>query len=390
MSWGKGFWAVVRREIDIIVSRPMYLVLLVVIPLLTYVFFSTLMPGGLPQDLAIGVVDEDNSMVSRNMVRQVDATQTNNVIRHYTQYYDARKDMQKGVIYGFLVIPEHFESDVTVGRKPTLSFYYNAAYYIAGSLTLRNISTMLATLTGAVNLKNREARGQNQRDAMAQIQPIAADVHPIGNPTMNYSVYLINVLIPGVLELLILITTAYALGSELKRDTARGWLRMTDYHFTRAILGKMFPYTLMWIVMGCLYLILLFGWLRFPINCSIGWMVLDMTMLVMASECMAIFFVGLLPVLRDAMSACSLYGVLAFSFSGFTFPVEGMLPWVQGLANCFPLRFYFRIYQKMALNGLGVSSEWISFVGFACFLVLPFFVSWRIKQAALLKNFPKD
>ncbi|MBQ7748362.1 MAG: ABC transporter permease, partial [Paludibacteraceae bacterium] len=97
----------------------------------------------------------------------------------------------------------------------------------------------------------------------------------------------------------------------------------------------------------------------------------------------------LLPVLRDALSACSLYGVLAFSFSGFTFPIEGMPPFVQGLSCVFPLRFYFRIYQKMALNGCEWYYEWYSFAALIIFMLVPTIIFTRLRNACINMDYPK-
>ena len=64
-----GFLAIVLRELDKIFSRFMYIVLLFLVPVFCFVFFATLMPSGLPMNLELGIVDMDNSVVSRKMIR---------------------------------------------------------------------------------------------------------------------------------------------------------------------------------------------------------------------------------------------------------------------------------------------------------------------------------
>lgn len=383
-----GILAVLRREVDRMTSRFMFLLLLVIIPLFCFIFFATIMPTGMPKELPIGIVDHDNSIVSRNMVRQIGATSANTTVR-YTNYAEARDLVQRGKLYGCIVIPKDFERDVSFGNQPRLMFYYNAVYLTAGSVTLSNVSTMLGTLTGAVNLKTRQARGQTLEQSMGQIQPIVPTVHPIGNPQLNYAVYLINVLIPGILELLIILTTVYSIGEELKRRTSREWIQIADGSLSKALIGKLLPYLLVFVVQAFVYLTILFKILHFPLNVNIGWMLLNAMLLVMASQCLGVLFIGILPVQRDALSLSSLYGVLAFSFSGFTFPIESMLSWVQGLSCIFPLRFYFRIYQKMALNGLDWYYEWQSFAALLVFLILPALILPRLKEACVYMQYPK-
>ena len=69
----KALWNVMKREGKRLVSRPLYLFCMVVAPLFCYVFFTTLMDSGLPQNMPVGVVDEDMTTTSRQLVRNLDA-----------------------------------------------------------------------------------------------------------------------------------------------------------------------------------------------------------------------------------------------------------------------------------------------------------------------------
>ena len=64
----------------------------------------------------------------------------------------------------------------------------------------------------------------NDDAIMGQIQPIVIDAHQIGNVTTDYGVYLTNVLLPGILEMIVILVTVFALGSELKYGTSRHML----------------------------------------------------------------------------------------------------------------------------------------------------------------------
>ena len=71
----QGFWAIVRREILRMSSRRLYGLSMVLAPLFCFIFFTTLMKEGLPQGLPAGVVDEDNTTVSRSILRNLDSYQ---------------------------------------------------------------------------------------------------------------------------------------------------------------------------------------------------------------------------------------------------------------------------------------------------------------------------
>ena len=102
-------WNVMKREFRRLVSRPLYLFCMVIAPLFCYIFFTTLMDSGLPTDMPVGVVDQDMTATSRQLVRNLDAFEQTAVVAHYPNIADARIAMQKGEIYGFYYIPEGTE-----------------------------------------------------------------------------------------------------------------------------------------------------------------------------------------------------------------------------------------------------------------------------------------
>ena len=74
-------------------------------------------------------------------------------------------------------------------------------------------------------------------------------------------------------------------------------------------------------------------------------------------------------------------GAGTFSISGFSFPVMAMHPVLQALSNLFPLRHYFLIYVDQALNGYSMAYSWTNYMALLIFMMLPFFVVHRLKEA---------
>ncbi|MDD4921372.1 MAG: ABC transporter permease [Bacteroidales bacterium] len=377
------------RELRRMVSRPIYLLMTILIPLGFLLFFGTFMPEGLPERLPIGIVDQDHSSLSRNIIRQIDATQQTRVVAHYLHYSDARNALQKGEIFAFITIPDKLMSDVMSGLQPTIDFYYNETFLIPGSLVLKNLSTLLTTISAGANLQSRQARGQTPEASMGQIQPIAPEFHALGNPYVNYSVYLIQVLLPGLLQLMILIATVYCIGIELKKNSSAKWLRIARGSFFKALLGKLLPYTIVFTCMAFIYDIFLFKIMHYPLNNSIAWMFLASFFLVIAAQAIATLMIGVFPVLRDGLSFAGLYGVLAFSYSGLSFPIEGMPALLQGLSYLFPLRWFFKVYQGIALNGTSPVYSIPYYVLMLLFLLLPLLIAKRLGKAMKEQNYPK-
>ncbi|RGN49916.1 MULTISPECIES: ABC transporter permease [unclassified Bacteroides] len=376
-------WLVMKRECRRLVSRPLYLFCMVLAPLFCYIFFTTLMDSGLPTDLPVGAVDLDNSSTSRNIIRNLDAFQQTHIVAHYESFDEARIAVQEGKIYGFFYIPKDMSQDAVSSRQPKISFYTNNSYLIAGSLLFRDMKMMSELASGAVGRASLYAKGATEEEAMSFLQPIVIDTHAINNPWLNYSVYLCNTILPGILMLLIFMTTVYSIGVELKEKTSREWLRMGHNSMYVSLWGKLLPQTIIFFIMSIFYNVYLYGYLHFPCNSGIFPMILASLLMVLASQACGVFMIGMLPTLRLGLSFASLWGVISFSISGFSFPVMAMDPTLQALSNLFPLRHYFLIYVDQALNGYSMAYSWFSYLALLLFLFLPFIIMNRLKEAMI-------
>ena len=379
----KALWSVMKRECRRLVSRPLYLFCMVVAPLFCYVFFTTLMDSGLPQDMPVGIVDQDQTSMTRQLTRTLDAFQQSKVVARYASFDEARRAMQRNEIYGFYYIPEGTTAEAQAQRRPTVSFYTNNTLLIAGSLLFKDMKTMSELASGAVVQATLLAKGATEQQAMDYLQPIVIDTHPLNNPWLNYSVYLNNTFAPGVLMLLIFMVTVFSIGVEIKERTARQWLRMGNNSIWISLAGKLLPHTAIFFLIGIFYNIYLYGFLHYPCHSGIWPMLLATLCLVLASQGMGILMIGTLPTLRLGLSFASLWGVLSFSMCGLSFPLMGMHPTLQALANLFPLRHYFLIYVDQALNGYPMIYSWSNYVALLLFMLLPFLVAHRLKGALI-------
>lgn len=351
-----------QRECRRLVSRPLYLFCMVIAPLFCYIFFTTLMDSGLPQNLPAGVVDMDDSSTSRNIVRNLDAFSQTGVVAHYSNVTVHASLCRKEKFTVSSISRKACRQKHKVSGNPKHSFYTNYSYLIAGSLLFRDMKMMGELTAGSAARSILYAKGATEDQAMGFLQPIVIDTHPLNNPWLNYSVYLCNTLIPGVLMLLIFMVTVYSIGVEIKDRTAREWLRMSNNSIYIALAGKLLPHTVVFFIMGIFYNVYLYGFLHFPCNSGIFPMIFATLCLVLASQCCGIVMIGTLPTLRLGLSFASLWGVISFSISGFSFPVMAMNPVLQALSNLFPLRHYFLIYVDQALNGYSMAYSWSNYM----------------------------
>ena len=371
------------REVRIMLHNPMYGCCMVVFPILAMIFFTSLMDEGLPEDMPVGVVDLDNTTTSRSLIRRLDGFQSSKVVAHYTSVAEARRAIQENQIYAFLYIPKGTTDDLLASRQPKISYYYNLASIMSGSLLMKDLKTISTLGSAGVGQATMRAKGYTQEQIMAFLQPIRIDLHQVGNPYTNYNSYLSTVFVPGIMMLFIFMISAYSLGMELKFNTGKEWLAMADNRIVVAIIGKFLTQALIWLALIFFYEFYVFSILGFPHQGSVAMLILLAVLEVFAAQGFGIFAFGLMPSLRMSLSVCSLWAVLSMSMAGSAFPVMGMDGALQSISWLFPLRHYYMVYQICVFNGFPLLEAWFHFVAMVGFTLLPWFVIGKIKNAML-------
>ena len=377
-----------KRELKRMVSRPIYLLGSVGVMAFCFIFFLTFFNEGQPEKMPVTVVDLDNSSFSRQFVRNLQTMQHVDIIEHLHSFKEAREEMQRGKIYTFVFIEHDFYKSLTTNKRPCMTFYVNNAFLIAGSLSAKDISYMSLMTAGGVQRQVLRAKGISESQIMGIVQPLTVDMHSIGNPWINYGIYLLNVLLPAMLHLMTLMLTAFCIGVELKERTSKEWMENAGNSMFAGLMGKLLPYTIIFVALGIIGNLLLYKYMHFPLNSGIGWMFLATILLVLSGQALGILFIGLLPVLRDGITIAGVFGTLSITAAGATFPVEQLPYFFRALTLAFPMRHYFLIYVNQALNGVDVSHSLTKYIILLGLTLLPLFVYKRLKSAAIEMNYP--
>lgn len=375
---------IARRELRRMASKPIYWFCMIAAPLFCFVFFTSLMAEGLPTDMPLGLVDNDNTTTSRSLARNLDAFEMTSIKEQYANVTEAREVVQRGDIYGFYYIPKGTTRKAQRQELPVVSFYTNYSYLVAGSLLYRDMRTMSELASGAASRTVLYAKGATERQAMAFLQPIVIDSHAINNPWLNYNVYLSNVILPGLLMLFIFMVTVFSIGTEVKYNTVHDWLIMARGSMFHALAGKLLPQTLIFFLIGIAFAIGLYGVLHFPCHCGLPTMLLVMFLGIIGAQGLGVFMFAMLPTLRMSLSFASLWGVISFSICGMSYPVMAMHPTLQGLSLLFPLRHYFLLYVNCALDGYPLMNAAPYVVGLLLFALLPLLLLRRLKKMLLV------
>ena len=383
-----NIWRVMQRELHMMFARPLYLFASVGVMLLSTFFFLTLMQGGTAEKMPVAAVDLDQTSISRRLIHEMQATPSVDIQLITNSYPEARKAMQQGRIYGIFVIPEDFYSELVAFKRPQLDFYVTNAYTVGGNTAYKQMLTMVNLTSGAFQREVLRKKGLTDDVIMHRIQPVAIEAHMVANPWGNYSVYLVSTILPGILGLICLMLTIFAIGYELKMRTAHAWLKAAGGNYTVAMIGKLIPYTLMYIILGVGCHIILYRFAGFPVYGSHVRLMFGLLLFIFAMEALGITLIGLLPTLRDALSIGALYSMLGFSLSCFTYPQMSMLAPVKALTYLEPLRHYYLVYVNEALMAGPVENTIHSMMALTLFMLISLTVAPRLHRALIYQNYP--
>lgn len=371
------------RELRRMTSRRIYLGAAVVLPLFLIFFMATIFGDGQMRHLPIGIVDGDNTATSRNIVRNIAAVPTFEIAKHYTDDAEARAAVQRREVYGYLSIPSDFEADMVRGMGATLNYYYHYALLAVGGEVMSAFEKALIPVRMAPIVVEAVTLGTTEESIETFLLPMTSDDHALYNPSLDYAVYLAVPIFFIMFQILVLLVTLYAVGSERKQGTGTMWLAAADGNILRAVAGKLLPYTLIFICEALLAGVVFFHWEHIPMAGDMGLFALTMVLFIVATQSVAVILYSLFPVLSLVISVVSMVGSLGATLSGLTFPLSAMSPVVQWVARLFPVRHFTEAMQRVVYFGGGFPVCWPQLAVLCLFPVVMLLLLPRLRRILL-------
>lgn len=375
----RGIYNVLRREVLAIIRDRLYLASVVILPVIMMLFFAVMFSDGSITELPIAVVDNDNSSLSRELASMVDATPGVNISHQSASVEEANARMLRGEIYGYMVIPNDFEGCIVGSRPASVNASISATNLSAAGVLRRDIQQAVTTFSSGVAMSRLVALSSGGQ-VMAEVLPINMHTHTVANPYMNYGYYLAPIfMIVGVI-IFTMLSTIYAVGRELRYATAPEWMTAAYNSLPVALFGKLLPITIMMSMMMQLVMFIMF--VIMGMECMGSYFVLTLASLlfVIAYQSIAVVIVSITANMRLALSIGGGYAVMAFTFSGITFPIVAMYGIAQLFSRLFPLTYFSRIFINEAMLGVDISYSIGDFGALVLFAMLALIVYPRMSR----------
>ena len=232
------------------------LIFFILVPLLYPLAYSWIYTNEVVREVPVAVVDMSHSSLSRQFIRQFDASPDAKVAYHCNNLDDARELIGRQAVSGVLYFPENFQNNINRMEQSHVSIYCDMSFM----LYYKAIFQTATAVAGELNSEIQIERAGNWTDHENQIttKPLDFDEVPIFNTTGGYG----NFIIPAVLILIIQQTLLLGIG--LSAGTAREKNRFKQLvpvskHYNgifRIVLGKSLCYFMIYAVMSAYILLI--------------------------------------------------------------------------------------------------------------------------------------
>lgn len=343
-----------RQEMKLLLRDEGVIVFLVVLPLAYPLIYSWVYNNEAVFEVPVAVVDLSHSALSRQFIRDCDATPDVDVKYYAQDLDDARSLVSRQLVKGVYLFPADFATNISRGEQGTVSVYCDMSLMLAYKAVYQTAIIESVRLGAGINIK--KAGNFSKREDAITAQPLAVEDVAMFNPSGGYG----SCVLPAVLMLIL--QQALALGIGMAAGTARERNRNgqlipdDDPHFRgayRIVWGKALCYGMIGAVAAAYLSMAVPRMFSFP-QMADGWTLL----LMMLPYTIASIFFGmtvscLVRYRENVMLIMVFVSVPLLFLTGVSWPQSSIPGAWQGVSWLFPSTFGVRAFIRA--NSMGSS-----------------------------------
>ena len=369
------------NELNEIKNSYYKLLLLTLIPLVSFGLIVAIFYRGVAFELPIVVVDNDKSDLSRRLLFHINATSTADIKYRVDDTKEAMGLVKSSQAYALVEIPHNFKRDVMLKTQPKVTVMLNTQYILIGKIIKGALLEAIMTSAAEVEYVQNLVTTQNTPESINAITPIGLQVTPFFNTYKNYSLFLISALLPAIWQIFIVIATIVSFGTLFKAKKEREFFGVENIEMK--ILGKMLPYTAIYTLWGVSFLAFIYGSEGWMFQGSWGVMIFAIFLTVIAYQAVALFLFATGFDYARSLSLGAVYTAPAFAFLGVTFPASSMNSFALFWRDLLPIAHYMEIQISQANYGVDIFVEVPRLLAIALFLGLLIPVFYRFRSRLL-------
>lgn len=172
-----------------------------------------------------------------------------------------------------------------------------------------------------------------------------------------------NYMVPGIMGLILMITTLSLMSMAVVREREIGTLEqliVTPIKSFQLLLGKLIPFTMIGFIVLVIVMLIMTQWFGIVVRGNPLFLLFTALLFVLSNLGLGLFISTVSKTQQQAMMA-SVFAVMMpmIYLSGFAFPIENMPKVVQYITHLIPLKYFITILRGIVLKGIGFSALWV-------------------------------
>ena len=310
------------------------------------------------QELPIGVVDEDNTSQSRQLLRMIDANSGVAIYSSYLNLSEAKKAFQQEQIRGIIAIPSSFSRDLQHGEQPSISVYADASYMLYYKQVLTAAKVSATYLNAGVEMKRTSAQGKLPSQVRDEAMPVSAKVVSLYNPSSGYATFLIPVVLVIIFQTTIL-TSVGILGGTMREGNKLRKIYPNSNRFWGAlpiVMGKATTYLALSMAILLIILGIVMPLFGIPVRSSILSTMVFMVPFVLSIVFMGLCLLGFLRRREDAIMLIMYTSLPSVMLTGFSWPTVAMPEWLHAFSYIVPTTLGAKGFVSITQMGASLST----------------------------------
>lgn len=308
------------------------------IPILLALSIWWIFSQAIARDLPVGVLDLQHSTLSRQLVRELDATATLKVDHTFSEISAAKKALVGNEIYAYLVIPKNFDRDIYLANPPQVSIFYNSQFILIGKLINSAALQAHGRFNAQVGALKQLAKGNNSTlSAVAKTVVLRTQITPLFNKNSNYAQFLVSSIVPALWQISIVVSTILFLTANHR---LYGLKKIAAGNPLKNLLSMCGFYLPFFLAQGIAFLLWFYSSLDWPMEGSLLPLIFAQLITAIASMIMSCLFFFLTLDAARAMSFAGAFSAPSFAFMGITFPVTDMNALARIWRELLPISHY--------------------------------------------------
>lgn len=323
------------------------------------------------------IYDQDKTSTSREFIKRFEQSGYFTIDQYVSNYEEVTDLLNEGKTLVAIVIPKDFEKKINRRESAPLQTLFEGSDGNKASIALGYIQGIATKFSQAIVAETKDKLGMK----ISLSGSLIPEVRVWYNPEMKTR----NYMVPGILGLILMISTISLMSMAIVREREIGTLEqliVTPLKPTQLLLGKLIPFTLIGFVVLVIVMIIMTQWFGIIIRGNKLYLLFTALLFVLSNLGIGLFISTVSKTQQQAMMA-SVFAIMMpmIYLSGFAFPIENMPSVVQYITYLIPLRYFITILRGIVLKGIGFSSLWFeTLILFGMGVTLLIFSSLRFSK----------